>query len=273
MRAGECRTGGRSTWFVLRETIGTHTSTQLEPQEIRLLWIGSSDLPARFSFRPRNSPAILLLVSAARAEIPSEFSLRVLANLSRLQGAAEMSNSALIAASGLSKNYFYTRLRGEGSFNIEDIAGLARALDVDPGELTSVPLGESDRSIRVDGKELARRLRLLNAGETFPPILLLTRIGSLSEGAAEDTWIDLMAGVSDLRSERLLHELAAYFDIPVKYLFEPASAELVDQVEAEIELRDALRQTGAEAVAGRALGEATPAALRAIARAIKSIKK
>ncbi len=184
-----------------------------------------------------------------------------------------MSNAALIAASGLSKNYFYTRLRGEGPFNLEDIAGLARALQVDPGELTAVPLGQLDRDVRLDGRELSRRIRLLNNGDLAAPERLLSRLASASDRPAEGVWGELMNGSSDIQSERLLREVAAHFDVPVNYLFESGTTELVDQVEAEIELRDALRQSGAQAVAGRALGEATPAALRAIAKAIKSINK
>lgn len=210
-------------------------------------------------------------MNAPRSEVPSEFSRRVLANLSRLQSAAGMSNAALISASGLSRNYFYTRLRGEGPFNLEDIAGLARALDVDPGDMTAVPLGRSDREVRLDGQELGRRIRLLNSGSLDAPDHLLSRLTTVSNRSAEAVWDELTNGSSDIQSEQLLRELAAHFDVPVNYLFEPASTELVDQVEAELELRDALRQTGAQAVAGRALGQATPAALRAIAKAIKSI--
>lgn len=64
-----------------------------------------------------------------------EFSRRVIGNIDYAIGRDPRSAAEIFTAAGMSKNYFYTRMRGEKPFNTNDVDELAAALGVDPFEL------------------------------------------------------------------------------------------------------------------------------------------
>lgn len=208
-------------------------------------------------------------VISATSDSASEFSRRVVANVASLRTEQGISNTALQIATGRSRNYYYMRMRGEAAFDLNDISLLAAALGVDPSRLTSNPLGSSDREVRLPGVELSRRVRLLNSGEESMPIGIAPHLEGAGIKDPVSFWTDLMAGSTPVSPEAAMREITAFFDAPPAYLFEPASSPIVDRVEAEFELQAALKMSGASALAARALGEVTPAALRAIAQAIR----
>lgn len=70
-----------------------------------------------------------------------------------------------------------------------------------------------------------------------------------------------------------LQALASEFDVPVEFLTETSASEDAALVEAELELRQALTEAGAEPVAARALGGLSAQAIRAVAASIRSIGK
>jgi hypothetical protein len=90
-------------------------------------------------------------------------------------------------------------------------------------------------------------------------------------GFSDETWESLIneTGTVTIQSQ-VLDAIADYFAVDVAYLSEPLVDNAVERVKAELELQDALRETGATTIAARSLGEASPSVLRAIAAAIRT---
>ncbi len=198
---------------------------------------------------------------AARNQSPTEYSRRVVANLERIRRAKGISNAILMAGSGLSNNYFYTRLRNEAPFTTDDLAAMSVVLKIEPEELSEVRVPVADPMIRIAANELERRIRKLNDGT----------VTAESELTSRGVQVARQAGSIFEVPETALVAIADEYDAPHAYLVNPGDAEVTERVEAELELRRALRRTGATPLAARALDSVTPEALRAIARSITNI--
>jgi transcriptional regulator with XRE-family HTH domain len=202
----------------------------------------------------------------------SDYSRRVVANVERLRDQAGLTNAQIIAVSQMSRNYFYIRMRREAPFTTEDIVGLAKALNVEPAEL-SLPAERTETTLeRYDGQKLSARLHALVAANTsFTFDALSTFMDALGTAISKGTWAALLADKREVRvSQSTLEGIAAYFEVDPRYLLNNRLDDVAERVEAEIEVTTALREAGATSISQRALGELSPADLRNLAQAIRS---
>lgn len=185
----------------------------------------------------------------------------------------------------MSASYFYARLRGDSPFDTNDIERLASALGTHPHEISRVAasLDETDDDIEprveLDRTELSRRV-----------VLLLDSPLTSGEDADEEQLVVLLEGrgvaveeteLAELRDPfstgpvktRVLETLAEYVEVPSAYLLDFANDEALDAAEAQVEFRSALRAAGASSIAARAVGDVSPAALRAIAESLRSLSQ
>lgn len=206
----------------------------------------------------------------------SDYSRRINTAVKHLTSRAGLSNNELIKRAGMSLNYFYTRMRGEATFDTNDLDVIARVLGVDVATIVQVAdqIGDDGLvpgspvvtdSVAVNGIELARRLRLLLGGEPKEP----QDVASVSAARMSEM---LTAGQVFTASLGELEDLAAHFSVPASYLVETTASEDAEMVEAQLELSRAFADAGAEPVAARALGGLSASAIRAVAASIRSIK-
>lgn len=103
----------------------------------------------------------------ATAGEPTDFSSAIAETIDRQIGLSGLPVAHVIKEAGLSRNYYYKRIRGEGMFNTNDLDRLARALGKDPFDLIRIALSEMDRKNRgAEVHDLASRRRNVGgAGE------------------------------------------------------------------------------------------------------------
>lgn len=201
-----------------------------------------------------------------------------------LRDRAGLSNQDLIDESGMSTTYYYARLKGELPFNSNDIERLALALGTQPFEvarlanaLDRIDGASVEHFTLVEPSELARRLRLIESaprpgGAPFDPEGLVTQLKERGVDWDLDQWSELASGGGGGRVPTVvLEEIAQRAGVPAKYLWDLEDASVADATEAQLEFRAALRDTGAEKISMRAVGEVSPDALRAITAALRSI--
>lgn len=200
-----------------------------------------------------------------------------------MRDASGLSNHELIERSGMSPSYFYARMRGDAPFDTNDIERLASALRTHPHEISRLAA-----SLSVDGtlvewetvaerSELARRIHLIQstplssntAFEADKVRRVLNERGVTLENGEWESLTDPSASQPVRR--RVLEAIAEYAGLPTAYLLDPTDGGATDLAEAQLEFRAALSATGAESVSTRAVGDVSPAALRAIARSLRSI--
>lgn len=202
--------------------------------------------------------------------------------VSTLRDAAGITNQELIDRSGMSASYFYGRLRGAAPFDANDIEKLARALNIHPHEISRVAasIGEAheiEPTVETDPRELGRRLAAIARaprldGSDFDVDGFISDLADRGVSLDREEWASLVTGGS--RSPvrvRILEGVGAYAGVPTAYLLDLSDAAAVDAAEANFEFRDALKASGADSVSARAVGEISPAALRAIAQTLRSI--
>jgi transcriptional regulator with XRE-family HTH domain len=200
---------------------------------------------------------------------PSEFSRLVAANIDRLRDEAGLSHSALGDAAGLSRSYFHSRMKLELPFNTNDLDRVARALGVPPASLIAQPeVGDAPHRARVDTKVLQSRLmRLTHASQDADDLLERLSHIAIDHAEVDQAVLDPSEPFA-LISKKWLEDLASHFGVPASYLIDSTVDEASDLVDAQLELRDAMERVGAHSIHARALGEASPATLRAIARSL-----
>jgi transcriptional regulator with XRE-family HTH domain len=96
------------------------------------------------------------------------FSWHVLDTIARLISDSGMTDAEVIKKSGMRRNTFYVKMRGETALTTEDIAKLAGALGIDPLELLRIAAegkkaavgGTSDDPTKMTDAELQTRYRL-----------------------------------------------------------------------------------------------------------------
>ncbi|GAA5196802.1 helix-turn-helix transcriptional regulator [Microbacterium jejuense] len=202
--------------------------------------------------------------------------------ISTLRDAAGMTNQELIDRSEMSASYFYGRLRGAAPFDANDIEKLAQALGIHPHEISRVAASIGDAReiepvVDTDAKELGRRLTAASHaprldGSAFDIDGLINELAERGVALDRDEWSSLLAG--DPRTPvrvRVLEGVGSYAGVPTAYLLDLDDAAAVEAAEANFEFREALKASGADSVSARAVGEISPAALRAIAQTLRSI--
>lgn len=182
-------------------------------------------------------------------------------------------------------SYLYARLKGRAPFNVNDWDLLARAFGIHPLEIARVAARyaatdfvDLEPTIETDPGELGRRLRALEAApRTSGPDFDLAALFELAaEREIELTavmWQELRDGVADSSVPvRVLEILAEYTGVALEYLTELTEVDVQDATEAQLELRTAIREVGAESVLARSVGDVSPSALRAIAASLRGVQ-
>lgn len=185
----------------------------------------------------------------------------------------------------MSRSYFYKRMRGEYPFGLNDIEVLAAALKVHPAMITALAVSNGDAfaddvdpTLDVDLAELSRRLRklqttplddgseyswdgLANAAMESGVLLTQEDFEGLVAGEATEpvrlSWVTL---------------IAKHWSVPEAFLADLDDKEAAEAALAQLEFRDALRDSGATSISARAVGDISPAALRAITASLRSIR-
>jgi len=127
--------------------------------------------------------------------------------------------------------------------------------------------------LTLDGRELGRRLKILEdrTGVPFDLAHLVAAVNAAGEPFGESSWDALRGSVDSVRARRsVLDAIADYFDVPRDYLVKLDDWEQADLTEAQMDLVDAMRETGSSGVSMRSVGQPTSGALRAIAAALRS---
>lgn len=202
-----------------------------------------------------------------------ELAGRVASHIERLRSQAGMTMTQVIEESGMSRTGFYSRLREETSWSLDDLARVAAIFAVDPAELLSVssPSNEND-DVLVDGTVLGRRIALLLAadGNLLSPESPISPLADAGLEIAPDTWRLLTTSSQKFWASRdVLTAVASFFGVDPLYLTDSDDHSVADHIEAQLELREALKASGAETLGLRALGDVSPSALRAIARSLR----
>jgi hypothetical protein len=193
-----------------------------------------------------------------------------------------LTNQELIERSGMSATYYYARMRAAAPFDMNDIEKLARALGTHPHEISRIAASASDADefepkVSTDPSELRRRLTCIAHapgldGSAFEVGGLIAYLAERGVLLRAPEWSALLAGTAGVAvRRRVLEGVAEYAGITSTYLVDLADVEAVDSVEANLEFREALKVSGADSISARAVGEVSPAALRAIAQSLRSI--
>ncbi|WP_279234729.1 helix-turn-helix transcriptional regulator [Microbacterium sp. SS28] len=202
--------------------------------------------------------------------------------VSTLRDAAGMTNQELIERSGMSSSYYYARLRGAAPWDANDIENIALALGTHPHEISRVAASagsadEIEPKVRTRPAELGRRLSSIAGapradGSVFDVDALTSQLTERGVALEADEWTALVggAGGADVRV-RLLEGVSEYAGIPPAYLLDLDDQDALEAAEANLEFREALKISGADSISARAVGEVSPAALRAIAQSLRSI--
>lgn len=69
----------------------------------------------------------------------SKLSWRVIDRIQKLIEAKEMTDAEVIARSGIPRNTFYRKMRGDTPLNTDDLEKIARALEISPYDLFDDP--------------------------------------------------------------------------------------------------------------------------------------
>lgn len=212
-----------------------------------------------------------------------EFARNVAAAVNQLRASKGLTNQQLFEAAGMSASFYYSKMRGETAFTLNDLERLAMPLGVHPVDLarSGAALGGTqllDPTVRIDRQQLAQRVQELltfplASGASFTWDALANHSESLGvtfDHEDLDSLLDAKgAEPVPLRHLRLLTSL---WEVPDKFLTDFNDSEALDTAMAHLEFRAALIATGATAAAARAVGDVSPAALRAITQSLRSIQ-
>lgn len=189
--------------------------------------------------------------------------------MDRLRRAKGLTVGELISRAGMTKSYYQSRAGFSLPYNTNDIEALAAVLEVTPEQLAS-PDSAPRIEMRVPAGPLAQRVRRLVASHAATEADLLAHLEGVDPHAAHGARILLSATTNTVvLDEEVLRLITHWADVPVEYLTDYTDEALTDRTEAELELREAMREAGAESIQFRALGQMSPDALRAIARSLR----
>ncbi|MFJ4167835.1 helix-turn-helix domain-containing protein [Microbacterium sp. NPDC089698] len=201
--------------------------------------------------------------------------------VAQLRDEAGITNEELWQRAKMSRSYYYERMGLRAAFDANDFDLLASALGTHPHEISRVAATFADASVdptlRVDRRELAARVkRLLDSplpsGELFSEAVFFASLADRGLSDSAHDWAEFVDSTSDGPVRlRVVEALSDYYDVPLAYLTSFDDESAIDATEARLDFRQALRESGADAIAARAVGDVSPAALRAIAKSIRAI--
>ncbi|MCM3502779.1 helix-turn-helix domain-containing protein [Microbacterium sp. P26] len=201
---------------------------------------------------------------------PSRYSRRVVANVDRLRQAKGLTVGELLTRAGMTKSYYQSRAAFSLPYNTNDIEALAAALGVSPEELAN-PEAARRVEMRVPAAPVAARVRRLIASHGSREADLTAYLDGIDPALAESARALLVATANTVvLDEEVLRAVTEWADVPAEYLTDYTDETVTDRTEAELELREAMREAGASSIQFRALGEMSPDALRAIAQSLRS---
>ncbi|WP_076677980.1 MULTISPECIES: helix-turn-helix domain-containing protein [unclassified Microbacterium] len=193
-----------------------------------------------------------------------------MANVDRLRRAKGLTVGELLSRAGMTKSYYQSRAGFSLPYNTNDLEALATALGVTPEEIAS-PDTAPRVEMRVPAAPLAARVRRLVAAQAASAEELFAHLDGIDPGAADSARMLLAEGTTSLvLDEEVLRLITQWGDVPTEYLTDYTDDAVTDRTDAELELRDAMRDAGASSIQFRALGEMSPDALRAIAQSLRS---
>ncbi len=177
----------------------------------------------------------------------------------RLRSLAELARK-----SGINRATISLKMNNHRRWNIEDLRMIAPALGVtvsqllgeDPTGPTKEPNGMASAPGGAD--EFARRVRFLQSHAIDEPDVEVV-----------DLLKSVLAGGKAQSDPATLNAIAAHFGVPVGYLLDLGDLEMAERIEAQIDLRTALTESGVLNVAARSLGQLSPEELQAITRIIR----
>lgn len=85
----------------------------------------------------------------ASAGTPTTFSVAIASVIDREIGLSGKPVAHVLKEAGISRNYYYKRIRGENVFNTNDMSAIAAAIGMDPFELTRRALDEMKKGERL----------------------------------------------------------------------------------------------------------------------------
>ena len=189
--------------------------------------------------------------------------------MDRLRKSRGLTVGELISRAGMTKSYYQSRAGFSLPYNTNDIEALAAALDVTPEELAS-PESAPRIEMRVPAGPVGDRVRRLIASHAASESDLIEHLERFDPGVARSARGLLEATTNTVvLDEEVLRLITQWADVPVEYLTDHTDEALTDRTEAELELRDAMREAGAQSIQFRALGQMSPDALRAIAQSLR----
>lgn len=189
--------------------------------------------------------------------------------MDRLRKSRGLTVGELINRAGMTKSYYQSRAGFSLPYNTNDIEALAAALDVTPEELAS-PESAPRVQVRVPAGPVADRVRRLIASHAASESDLIAHLENLDPRSAESARGLLEATAHTVvLDEEVLRLITEWADVPLEYLTDDTDEALTERTEAELELRDAMREAGARSIQFRALGQMSPDALRAIAQSLR----
>ncbi|MDF2665493.1 MAG: putative transcriptional regulator [Microbacterium sp.] len=189
--------------------------------------------------------------------------------MDRLRKSRGLTVGELISRAGMTKSYYQSRAGFSLPYNTNDIEALAAALDVTPEELAS-PQAAPRIEMRVPAGPVGDRVRRLIASHAASEADLIAHLEHLDPRSAASARALLEATTNTVvLDEEVLRLITQWADVPVEYLIDYTDDALTDRTEAELELREAMREAGAQSIQFRALGQMSPDALRAIAQSLR----
>lgn len=190
--------------------------------------------------------------------------------MDRLRRAKGLTVGELLSRAGMTKSYYQSRAGFSLPYNTNDLEALAGALGVSPEELAS-PETAPRVEMRVPAAPLASRVRRLIVARGATSDELLAHLDGIDSAAADSARTLLADGATSVvLDEEVLRLITQWGDVPTEYLTDYTDATVTDRTDAELDLRDAMREAGASSIRFRALGEMSPDALRAIAQSLRN---
>ena len=190
--------------------------------------------------------------------------------MDRLRKAKGLTVGELIGRAGMTKSYYQSRAGFSLPYNTNDIEALAVALGVAPEELAS-PEAAPRIELRVPAGPVSARVRRLVESHAATEDDLIAHLAHLDPAAAAGAR-GLLAATTNtvVLDEEVLRLITQWADVPAEYLVDYTDEAVTDRTEAELELREAMREAGAQSIQFRALGQMSPDALRAIAQSLRA---
>lgn len=190
--------------------------------------------------------------------------------MDRLRRVKGLTVGELLSRAGMTKSYYQSRAGFSLPYNTNDIEALAAALGVSPEEVAN-PEAAPRVEMRVPTAPLAARVRRLVESQAAHESDLMDHLDEVDPAVAESARALLGAATNTVvLDEEVLRLIAHWADVPTEYLTDYTDDAVTDRTDAELELRDAMREAGASSIQFRALGEMSPDALRAIAQSLRS---